>query len=427
MTNTQRLTIRASEIRQRLNEIAGLDGDALTDEVRSESDKLGDEYRDVETKLRASVASDPDPGETRAAVLPEDSEARERRELRAKVTLSDFIAAAVAHGDAGQVSGEAREYAASEGCPGMVPLTMLGDTTEQRAARHAAGVEHRAVTPGPADTDVPSTHAPIVPALFDRSVAPFLGIEMPTVGTGIASYPVLGTSLTAGMVSEDTAGVQTAGSFDVTDADPRRLSGSFLIRKEDIAKLPSLEPALRENLSMVLSDEADKQFVNGNNTAPNLNGLLSQLTDPAAPASGAETFARYQTALSSHIDGLLATMPADIRMLVGPHTIRHMLGVYRANEDATTAYQLAMALYGGVRATRRIADPASNIQQAIVRRTNPAGDRVAVAPVWMGMEIIRDIYTKAREGQVQVTGTVLVGGVVLLRSAAFVQDAFRVA
>ena len=262
---------------------------------------------------------------------------------------------------------------------------MLGDTTEQRAARHAAGVEHRAVTPGPADTDVPSTHAPIVPALFDRSVAPFLGIEMPTVGTGIASYPVLGTSLTAGMVSEDTAGVQTAGSFDVTDADPRRLSGSFLIRKEDIAKLPSLEPALRENLSMVLSDEADKQFVNGNNTAPNLNGLLSQLTDPAAPASGAETFARYQTALSSHIDGLLATMPADIRMLVGPHTIRHMLGVYRANEDATTAYQLAMALYGGVRATRRIADPASNIQQAIVRRTNPAGDRVAVAPVWMGM------------------------------------------
>ena len=50
-----------------------------------------------------------------------------------------------------------------------------------------------------------------------------------------------------------------------------------------------------------------------------------------------------------------------------------------------------------------------------------------MAPVWMGMEVIRDPYTKAREGQVQITGTVLVGGVVLLRKSAFVQDSFRLA
>ena len=229
------------------------------------------------------------------------------------------------------------------------------------------------------------------------------------------------------MAAEDADAVQTAAGFTVTDADPRRLTGSFIIRKEDIAKLPNMEPALRENLSMVLSDEADKQIVNGNNTAPNLNGLLQQLTNPNAPAAGAETFARYQTAMSGHIDGLWATMPADIRMLVGPHTLRHMLATYRAAEDATTAYQLAMALYGGVRATRRIADPASNIQQAIVRRSNPAGDRVAVAPIWMGMEVIRDVYTQARKGQVVVTGTVLMGGVVMLRGGAFVQDSFRLA
>ncbi len=425
MTNTQRLTIRASEIRQRLNEIAGLEGDALTDEIRAESDKLTGEYTDTETQLRAAVAADGI--ETTVTVPTEDAEARERRELRGRVSLADYIGAAVAHGDAGNVDGEAREYAAAEGCPGMVPITMLGDTAEARAARNAAAVEHRNVTPAPADSDVPSMFAPTVPALFDRSVAGYLGIEMPTVGTGIASYPVLGTSLTGGMAAEDTAGVQTAGAFDVTDADPRRLSGSFLIRKEDIAKLPSLEPVLRENLSMVLSDEGDKQFVNGNNTAPNLDGILRQLSDPGAPAANAETYARYQAALSSHIDGLFAVGPGEVRALVGVQTIRHMLGVYRANEDATTAHDMAMNRYGGVRATRRIAAPASNIQQAIIRRANPAGDRVAVAPIWMGMEIIRDIYTKAREGQVQVTGTVLVGGVVILRSGAFVQDSFRLA
>ena len=128
---------------------------------------------------------------------------------------------------------------------------------EQRQAAHAAAVEHRAVTPAPGDSDVPHTHAPIVPAIFDRSVAPWLGIEMPTVGTGVQSYPVLSTSLRGGMVAESGPATEGAGAYTVTDADPRRLSGAFRIRKEDIAKLPNLEDSLRENLSKVLSDELD--------------------------------------------------------------------------------------------------------------------------------------------------------------------------
>ena len=38
-----------------MNEIAGLEGDALTDEIRSEADKLTAEYRDVETRHRAAT------------------------------------------------------------------------------------------------------------------------------------------------------------------------------------------------------------------------------------------------------------------------------------------------------------------------------------------------------------------------------------
>ena len=46
MKDSQRHQLRASEIRGRLAEIAGLGDDALTDEIRSESDKLTTEYRD---------------------------------------------------------------------------------------------------------------------------------------------------------------------------------------------------------------------------------------------------------------------------------------------------------------------------------------------------------------------------------------------
>ena len=50
MTESQRLTVRASEIRQRLNEIAGRAPDAVTPEIRAETDTLTTEYQTVETQ-----------------------------------------------------------------------------------------------------------------------------------------------------------------------------------------------------------------------------------------------------------------------------------------------------------------------------------------------------------------------------------------
>lgn len=417
------ILLRQSETREGINEAASAaePDEAKLTELRNKAQAIEKELREA---LSETDDHDDDAGDAGAAV---DAEERERRELRGRAGLHRFVGAALQTGDAGGVDGAEAEYSAAMGCPGLVPLTMFGGTMEQRQAEHRTRRETRAVTPAPADSDVPHTHAPIVPALFDRSIAGYLGIEMPTVGTGIASYPVLSTSVQGGMVAEDGDAANAAGAFTVADADPRRLTGSFTIRKEDIAKLPNLEEALRGNLNAVLSDEFDKQGVNGDGNAPNLNGLLAQLTNPnpAVPAA-VETYASYQAALSSHIDGLFATMPGDVRALIGVDTIRHMLGVYRADEDAATAYDLATEKYGGVRASRRIPAIANKGQQAIVRRSNPAGDRVAVAPVWMGVELIRDVYgNNAKKGHVTVTGTALVGGIVLLREGAFVQDSFR--
>ena len=425
MTNAQRLTIRASEIRQRLNEIGGLSDDALTDEVRAEEGTLQTEYRDTETKLRAAIGAAPDPEETRQAREDEDTEARERRELRGKARVHRFFSAALT----GQtVDGAESEYASAAGCPGLMPIDLVGPTMEQRQEAHARRIEHRDVTPAPADSSLPHTHAPIVPAIFDRSIAPYLGIEMPTAATGIASYPVLSTSVTGGIVAESAGAAETAGAYTVADADPRRLTGAVRIRKEDIAKLPGLEDSLQENLSMVLSAEFDKQGLNGDNVKPNLDGIFRQLADPSAPAASAETFDRYLAAFASHIDGLFAVDEMGVRGLVGPQTYRHMAAALRSGNAADQTFsQYWRSHGGGIRATRRIADPDSHIQQAVIRRTNPAGDRVAVAPVWLGLELIRDPYTAAGKGEVVITGTTLVGGVVLLRADAFVQDSFRLA
>ena len=432
MTTAQKLQIRASEIRQRLNEISGLAD--LTAEQRQESDRLTGEFRDTETKLRAAIIAEGDEAERRAAGLDtEDAEQRERRELRGRAQLHRFVSAAI---ERRGVDGAEAEYAAAENCGGLVPLSLFGGTAEERAAewraRQDGGAEHRAVTPGVTSANAQTNQARVIPALFDRSVAGWLGIEMPTAAVGVASYPVLATSLTAGMKAVSTDAPESAGSFVVRDADPRRLTGSLRIRREDAAKLADLEVSLRANLSTVVSDEFDKQLVNGDNVSPNLQGLFQQLTDPDAPAAGAETFGRFATAFASCIDGLFATMPGDVRALVGAEALRHMAATFATNDDSTSAYMHLMTQFGGVRASRRIAAPPSigdgaNIQQAIIRRTNPAGDRVAVAPIWGGIELIRDPYTGAGKGEIVVTAIALVGGVVILRDGAFEQAAFRLA
>ena len=93
MTDSQRLTLRATEIRSRLNEIGGLEGDDYTDAIRAESNTLTTEYREVDTKLRAAIVAEDIP-EVRNAV---DAEALEYRELVRRADLGLMVSQIVQH------------------------------------------------------------------------------------------------------------------------------------------------------------------------------------------------------------------------------------------------------------------------------------------------------------------------------------------
>ena len=416
MTNAQRLALRLSEIRQKLNELSGKD--ELTEAETEEMRRLSGEYPKLEERHRGALIAES--VEEAEALDGEDGdgEDRERSELRSRSRLARYVSAAL---DGVPVQGAEAELSAAAGCPGAVPLELF----EVRRS-DTGDPERRAVTPAPATTD--ENLSGIVPAIFDRSAASWLGIEMPTVPVGDAGYPVLSTSLTGSVVAESAEAPETAGAFTVSMASPRRISGAFKFTVEDAARLNGMESALRQNIGSVLSDELDKQAINGSGTGDGtVNGLLNILTDPAAPAANAETFARYVSAAAGHVDGLFSVDLGGVRQLVGVQTYGHMAGTFRANEDSTTAEGWLMQRTGGVRTSRRIAAPASNIQQAIIRRSNPMGDRVAVMPVWEGLQMIRDPYTNARKGEVSLTALMLVGDVIVLRGGAFVQGAYRLA
>ena len=176
MTKAQRLQIRSSEIRQKLNELSNVDGE-LTDEQRSEVDSLNTEYADVETKLRAALAAEP-PAERRETVEA-DAEHRERLKLRGKTGIADYLAAALA---GVEVRGAAAEFAQSVGV-GLfqrLPLALLAQFAP------APKDEHRAITPGPS---VDGMVSQAIQFVFERTAAMGLGSSSPRTAPVRRRFP----------------------------------------------------------------------------------------------------------------------------------------------------------------------------------------------------------------------------------------------
>ena len=92
MVISAKLQIRASEIRQRLNMISGLEGDALTDAVKAETGALAAEYADTELKMRAALIAEDAERQTNGPTV--DAELRERIGLRGRARLGNFLLAA---------------------------------------------------------------------------------------------------------------------------------------------------------------------------------------------------------------------------------------------------------------------------------------------------------------------------------------------
>ena len=261
-------------------------------ELRTQMDGL-------ETRRAAALATEQrDTTEHTEDKTGDGGENKARRELRSRSRLGRYFAAALS---GKLLDGAEAELSAAAGCAGAVPLELF--QPERRTALQN-GTEQRAVTPSPTNAD--ENLAGIVPAIFDRSAAAWLGIEMPTVGTGDAGYPILSTSVTGGPKAKSADADESAGAFSVTMAQPRRLTGSFRFTVEDAARLVGMEDALRANLSGVLSDALDAQAINGSASGDGtLNGLLAIMDNPTAPATGDEDFARYVAAAASHVDGLV--------------------------------------------------------------------------------------------------------------------------
>ena len=163
-------------------------------------------------------------------------------------------------------------------------------------------------------------------------------------------------------------------------------------------------------------------------------GLASQLTDPTTPTATAN-FDYFAAQHASGIDGLWATTLNEVAIVCGPATYR----VAAVAFQTTASYkgELSAASYAaqrtaGLWTSKRMSDPVSNVQQAILYRLGrsmmgAAGAmRTAVCPHWNEISI-DDIYSGSARGERYFTMHVLLGDVIVVQGDAYKRIAYKLA
>ncbi len=429
MLDSQKLEIRASEIRTRLNEIAGLEGDALTDEIRTECDKLTGEYGDVELRRRAAIVAEDD--QRKAAELrggggdDAGAETRALRDLQGRASLTGYLRH---FADGEQLSGAERELAEHRGLAtsgNVIPWDAL--LVPPRDGHGAAELRADAVTPAPASGN-PVHQAAILQRVFARSAVRRLGVAMPSVGVGVASYPVIAAGQSAAFVAADDAKEAAAGTVTPKTLQPKRLQARAVFRIEDSMITAGLESALREDLALSVGDALDAQLIGAGSAdvrgflATAANGGIADYADPGAVV----TFAAAAEQAARGVDGKYAGSESECTWVIGTATYQKLAALIQAN-DSTSATERLRRLLRDFMASANIPGAASDIQQGIIGKMGaPDGGMNAVCPLWEGLRLIRDEVTKAAEGQIAVTAVAL-HNFAILRSDAFVRTKLKLA
>ena len=407
MTKVHEIQVQQSETREKisnlLNTPTGERGDTFDTELREATA----EAAKLEVELRAALAAEADDErEAREAVAAAgvDPETRERLELRGRAHFGGFLLAALQ----GRLPGGAEgEYAAACGVSDGIPIDMF------ERDRPAPETRADAVTAAPA-TGQGATLAPVQPFLFSAAIAPRLGIMMPQVGSGSYSEATIGTALTAAAKAKGGAQESTAATLTTVTASPRRISARLSVAMEDVAQVGvgNFEAALRENARAVLSDAYDTQCINGSGVAPNVEGLVKQLTDPANPTAVAD-FDAFVKAFADQIDGLWASMTSEVAIVASIDVYKLSARTFRGNDSPISFADYAKAALGGWWTNKRMPATANNIARGIVHRKGRMGLRTASHPVWANVAI-DDIYSDSDSGTRHFSLHVLCGSKVLV-------------
>ena len=389
MTDLQKLEIRAGEIRKRLAVIGGLD--ELSDEIRSEFDALRVEYDTNETRQAAvKIAGDepPTPIETR-----NDGEGNEYRNLRANVNFSRYVAAALG----GRAVGNGPELELNQHlgiADGYFPLELLGGNLETRALRN-----------GDADT----AQMTWLDRVFNGTAAERVGISFRSVSPGVSAYPVTTAGGSPVQRGRSQAVTESTYTVAVEEMKPARRAVHGIYSIEDDMRLPGLSDAIERDMRMAMTESVDLTVFNGDaganeNTADIVGMKTAGITEFTITQSNKVMADETLKAFLTYVDGQYAASLGDVRIVtsVGANVLWYGT-IHNSTADNQTLAQFMMA--SGLSWTTRggIDTNTANGDFGAYVGLDRGIDGAGIAAVWSQAQLIRDPYSAATKGEVQLT------------------------
>ena len=415
MRKSQKVLVKISETRQRVNQLMAKQAGELTDEERAALDTDTESLFAMESEYRTAVAEEAAADVIADGQRARDGEGAEMRTLQGRVRVGRYVRAAV---EDRRVDGAEAEFNEARGMAdnGIVqlPFELLAPAEQRADAPVAIG----------AGTSDPITPGRWLGRLFEIMRAGYIGVTMDSVAAGSLQHYVLGGANAALQRGRGEAQDAVTATVTAVEMKPKRMAARYVYRVEDTAQIDRLEAGLTRDLQMVMATGMDRKIFSGdagaNADAGDIKGILQDVNVTALNVAGTTiaatgvVIAAFINVLAGLIDGIRAGSPADINMLVGLGLNKELLTrLYIATEVDSFGEVLKRRGFSYETLTTDQLGAATNatpVQDdqliAVVSLANYL-EGAAVAAVWPAVSLIRDPYTGAATGEVALTATAL--------------------
>ena len=420
MTNVQKLQIRQSEIRERLNTLSNPETE-LTEDHKTELNNLMSEMVEIEPKLRAAITAEQEAMESRNDGTSEDAAFDD---LRKRASVSEYIRQAI---NRQPLDGACRELndelkivpVRGQGGGILMPVEQLGLRLRADAAN---------TTTTAADADQ-TNRRPIFSRLFAKGVLDTLGVRIDSVPVSLIEYPILTGATTPAMTAEDTEAADTvAATWNSEILKPKRLIAQYEFTAEALMTVPGLDAALSEDLQMAINAQMSKEVLgDGDGTGADIRGFqdaidFSAITNPTSKVTSGTFIAN----ILEVIDGLHASDESEISAVIGPDTYKAIAALMFTG-TTENAFDVLRRRGTSIVTSAHVADPVSDIQRGYIHAGRDPARGDSIAAVWPAMEVISDPYSLASSSKTLITSTMLWDAYCGFRSGAYDGEKFKLA
>ena len=400
MTPTQKVQVEQSTNRSAIAAILDKPETDRAETWQTDLDGLTKRAQSLELELRAALAmgDETEEEEDEETTTTETKEETETRELFEGLEFSKYIAAAMS--GRGVADGQEAEYNTEQGLAmDQFPLELLTRDDDM------GDLETRAKVDGEGKTN----QGTWIDRLFADTAAKQLGVTFPSVGPGVAAYPVTtggGDSAQRGRAEAQGAGTY---AYSVTELKPTRRAVRAIYSIEDAARMPGFADAIGRDMRMAMTEQIDQAIFKGdsgaNENTADITGLTTAgITEVTLTQANKVKGLKWIELFAALLDGKHAASMADVSMIMSVGANQMVLSTREnsaVDNETMAAFLRANGVSWGVRGEIETATTNGKFGAFMGLKRGQAG--TAVAPVWMGATLIRDPYTGASKGEVDLT------------------------